>query len=251
MNACLAFIRGLSATLLGVSPAWAAEVHVAVAANFVEPLKAVAAVLEKTTGHKVVPIAGATGKLYAQIKNGAPFEVLLSADQATPEKLAAEGLAVASSRFTYATGKLVLWSADPKKVDAQGAVLQSPTLKKVAYANPKTAPYGAATTEVIAVLGLNEALAAKLVQGESIGQAYTFVASGNAEVGFVAMSQVLEGGRLKSGSMWVLPSKLYRPIQQDAVLLNKGANNPAALALLQLLKSERIKDLIRSYGYEL
>ncbi len=242
---CLAAFTPYSA------PAWAAEVQVAVAANFAEPLKAVAAVLEKTTEHKVVPIVGATGKLYAQIKHGAPFEVLLSADQTTPEKLAAEGLAQPGSRFTYATGKLVLWSADPKKVDAQGAVLQSPSLRKVAYANPKTAPYGAATIEAIAALGLNDALAAKLVQGESIGQAYTFVASGNADVGFVAMSQVLEGGRLKSGSMWVLPGKLYRPIQQDAVLLNKGAQNPAALALLQLLKSERIKDLIRSYGYAL
>lgn len=230
---------------------WAAEAQIAVAANFAEPFKAIAAVLEKTTGHKVTPIVGATGKLYAQIKNGAPFDVLLSADQATPEKLAAEGLAQASSRFTYATGKLVLWSADPQRVDAQGAVLKSPSLKKVAYANPKTAPYGAAATEVIAHLGVQAALAPKLVQGESIGQAYTFVASGNAEVGFVAMSQVLEGGRLKSGSMWVIPAALYRPIQQDAIVLNKGAHNPAALALLQLLKSDRIKDLIRSYGYEL
>lgn len=251
MNACLAFTRGLCVTLLGVSPVWAAEAHIAVAANFAEPFKAVAAVLEKTTGHKVIPMVGATGKLYAQIKNGAPFDVLLSADQATPEKLAAEGLAVASSRFTYATGQLVLWSADPQRVDAQGAVLKSPSLKKLAYANPKTAPYGAAAVDVMTKLGVHETLTPKLVQGESIGQAYTFVASGNADVGFVAMSQVLEGGRLKSGSMWVIPAALYRPIRQDAILLHKGADNPAALALLQLLKSNNIKDVIRSYGYTL
>ncbi len=249
--------HSLSALVLGLA-AWglsaqvlAAEAKVAVAANFAEPLKAVAAVLEKTTGHTLAITVGATGKLYAQIKNGAPFDVLLSADRATPELLEKEGLTAPGSRFTYATGKLVLWSADASRVDADGKVLTLPKLGKVAYANPKLAPYGAAAVEVMDKLGLTAALKPKLVQGESIGQTYTFVYSGNADVGFVALSQVLEGGKLKSGSMWLVPQKLYSPILQDAVILKSATGNEAALALMKLLKSPNIKDLIRSYGYAL
>ena len=230
---------------------WAAEAKVAVAANFAEPLKAVAAVLAKTTGHTLAITVGATGKLYAQIKNGAPFDVLLSADRATPELLEKEGLAATGTRFTYATGKLVLWSADANRVDAEGQVLSQSKLGKVAYANPKLAPYGAAAVEVMDKLGLTPALTPKLVQGESIGQTYTFVYSGNADVGFVALSQVLEGGKLKSGSVWHIPQNLYTPIQQDAVVLRSAAGNEAAQALVKLLKSPNIKDLIRSYGYAL
>lgn len=230
-------------------PLHAAQAHVAVAANFAETLKAVAAVLEKTTGHTLAITVGSTGKLYAQIKNGAPFDVLLSADRATPELLEKEGLAASGSRFTYATGKLVVWSADAKRVDADGKVLGLPQLGKVAYANPKLAPYGAAAVEVMDKLSLTTALTPKLVQGESIGQTYTFAYSGNADVGFVALSQVLEGGKLKSGSMWIVPQHLYAPIRQDAVILQSAANNEAALALMKLLKSPNIKDLIRSYGY--
>lgn len=229
----------------------AAEAQVAVAANFAEPIKAIAAVLTKTTGHTLKITLGATGKLYAQIQNGAPFDVLLAADTATPEKLATEGLGVPGSRFTYATGKLVLWSADARRVDAQGDVLKAPNLGKVSHANPKVAPYGVATVQVIDKLGLTTALTPKLVQGESIGQTFAFAATGAADVGFVAMSQVLEGGKLKSGSMWVVPQALYTPIRQDAVVMQKSATNEAALALVALLKSPRIKDLIRSYGYEL
>jgi len=244
----------LSVLLLGVAAhtlVLADEAQVAVAANFAEPIKAIAAVLEKTTGHKLKITLGATGKLYAQITNGAPFDVLLAANTDTPAALEKDGLAQPGSRFTYATGKLVLWSADAAKVDAKGDVLKNGNFRKLAYAAPKIAPYGAAALQVMEALGLQAALAPKLVQGESIGQTFTFVFTGNAELGFVAMSQVLEGGQLKSGSMWVIPQNLYRPIQQDAVLLKHGAGNPAAQALMTLLKSSNIKDLIRSYGYAL
>lgn len=245
-----ALVLGLLAWGLSAQ-AQAAEAKVAVAANFAEPLKAVAAVLEKTTGHTLAITVGATGKLYAQIKNGAPFDLLLSADRATPEWLEKDGLAATGSRFTYATGKLVLWSADASRVDAEGKVLSQAKLGKVAYANPKLAPYGAAAVEVMDAMGLTAALKPKLVQGESIGQTYTFAYSGNADVGFVALSQVLEGGKLKSGSMWVIPQTLYSPILQDAVILKSAADNEAAQALVKLLKSPNIKDLIRSYGYAL
>ena len=231
--------------------AHAAEAQVAVAANFAEPIKAIAAVLEKTTGHTLKISTGASGAFYTQIKNGAPFDVFLSADNERPEMLEKDGLAQPGTRFTYATGKLVLWSVRPGRVDGQGAVLKAADLGKVAFANPKTAPYGAAALQVLDKLGLKDALAPKLVQGESIGQTFNFVKTGNADVGFVAMSQVLEGGQLKEGSMWVVPQASYDPIRQDAVLLKKGAGNEAAKALLQLLQSPNIKDLIRSYGYDL
>lgn len=231
--------------------AHAAEAQVAVAANFAEPIKAIAAVLEKTTGHTLKISTGASGAFYTQIKNGAPFDVFLSADNERPEMLEKDGLAQPGTRFTYATGKLVLWSVKTGRVDGQGAVLKAADLGKVAFANPKTAPYGAAALQVLDKLALKDALAPKLVQGESIGQTFNFVKTGNADVGFVAMSQVLEGGQLKEGSMWVIPQTQYDAIRQDAVLLKKGAGNEAAKALLQLLQSPNIKDLIRSYGYDL
>jgi molybdate transport system substrate-binding protein len=246
--------RALSTLMLAVSlhaNASAATAQVAVAANFAEPIKAIGAVLEKTTGHTIRITLGSTGKLYAQIKNGAPFDVLLAADVTTPHKLEQEGLAQPGSRFTYARGKLVLWSAQAGRVDAKGQVLTAANLGNVAYANPKVAPYGDATVQAIDKLGLTSALTPKLVQGESIGQAFTFAATGNADVGFVAMAQVLEGGRLKSGSMWVVPQTLYSPIEQDAVVMQKAASNEAAQALMKLLKSPAIKNLIRSYGYDL
>jgi molybdate transport system substrate-binding protein len=247
------FARSLLSALLFFTAGslHAAEARVAVAANFAEPIKAVAAVLEKTTGHTLKISVGATGGLYAQIKNGAPFDVMLAADTKTPAQLDTDGLAQPGSRFTYATGKLVLWSADATRVDSQGAVLKGSGFRKLAIANPKTAPYGAAAIEVMDKLGLSASLTPKLVQGESIGQTYNFAFTGNAEIAFVAMSQVLDGGRLKSGSMWVVPQNLYAPIQQDAVLLKRGANNEAAVALMKLLKSPNIKELIRSYGYDI
>ncbi len=242
---------GSAVLLLLAGSLHAAEAQVAVAANFAEPVKAIAAVLEKTTGHTLKITVGATGRLYAQIRNGAPFDVLLSADTKAPAQLEADGLAQPGSRFTYATGKLVLWSADAAKVDGQGTVLKGGSFRKLAIANPKTAPYGAAAIEVIDQLGLSASLAPKLVQGESIGQTYNFAFTGNADIAFVAMSQVLEGGRLKGGSMWVVPQNLYTPIRQDAVLLQRGAHNEAAVALMKLLKSPNIKTLIRSYGYDI
>lgn len=245
-------VTTLTLTLLcATGSALAAQAQVAVAANFAEPIKAIAAELERTTGHTLVVTLGSTGKLYAQIKNGAPFDMLLAADTTTPEKLEADGLAQPGSRFSYALGKLVLWSASATTVDARGDILRSPGLGKVAHAAPKLAPYGAAAVQAMDRLGLSASLAPKLVQGESIGQTYSFVHTGNAAVGFVAMSQVLEGGRLKGGSVWVVPQTLYDPIRQDAVLLKRGAGNEAAQALLTLLKSPNVKDLIRSYGYDL
>lgn len=247
-------LSALSAILCAAfthTAAHAAEAQVAVAANFAEPIKAIAAVLQKTTGHTLKISTGASGAFYTQIKNGAPFDAFLSADNERPELLEKEGLAQPGTRFTYALGKLVLWSVRPGRVDGQGAVLNSPDVGKVAYANPKTAPYGAAAVQVLDRLGLKGSVTPKLVQGESIGQTYSFVKTGNADVGFVAMSQVLEGGKLKEGSMWVVPQTHYDPIRQDAVLLKRGANNEAAKELFKLLQSPNIKDLIRSYGYEL
>lgn len=227
------------------------EVTVAVASNFSKPLEALATAFTATTGHELKISAGATGKLYAQIEHGAPFEVLLSADSKTPEKLIAAQLAIADSRFTYALGKLVLWSSTQNYIDAQGRVLQKNEFKHLAIANPKTAPYGAAAQEVLEHLGLTKTLEAKLVQGENISQTYDFVSTGNAELGFVAWSQVAQAGVLKQGSVWQIPDRLYSPIQQDAVLLTKGQNNPAAKALLAFLKTPAAKMLITEAGYGL
>jgi molybdate transport system substrate-binding protein len=236
---------------LAHSTAGAAEAQVAVAANFAEPMKALAALLEKSTGHTLKMSTGASGAIYAQIRNGAPFDVFLSADHQRPERLEHDGLAQPGSRFTYAIGKLVLWSAKAGRVDEQGAVLRAADLGKVALANPKTAPYGVAAAQVIQQLGLAAAIAPKLVQGESIGQTFGFVATGNADVGFVAMSQVLADGQLRGGSLWVIPKTLYEPIRQDAVLLKRGASNEAAQALLKLLKSPEGQAVIRAAGYDL
>ena len=236
--------------LLSSTAALAGSVQVAVAANFTAPMKQIAADFEKDTGHKAVLTFGATGKFYAQITHGAPFEVFLAADGETPARLEKEGAAVNRSRFTYATGRLVLWSAQPGLVDAQGEVLKKGGFKKIAIAAPKLAPYGAAAVEVISKLGLQAALELKLVQGESIGQAFSFVSTGNAELGFVALSQVYEGGRITSGSAWVVPANLHSPLRQDAVLLAKGKDSKAATQLMAYLKTDKAKAVIRSFGYE-
>jgi molybdate transport system substrate-binding protein len=227
------------------------EVQVAVAANFTAPAKRIAVDFEKDTGRKALLSFGATGKFYAQIKNGAPFEVLLAADDSTPAKLEEEGAAVRGSRFTYAIGSLVLWSAKPGLVDDQGEVLKKGDFRHLAIANPKTAPYGVAATETLKALGLLEALQPKLVQGENIAQTHQFVVSGNAELGFVALSQVMEDGKLTSGSAWAIPETLHEPIRQDAVLLNAGTGRPAAEAWLDYLKGEKAWAVIRAFGYTL
>jgi len=229
---------------------FAEEVQVAVAANFTAPMQQIAAEFHKDTGHTAQLIFGATGKFYAQIKNGAPFEVLLAADHETPARLIREGDAVEGSQMTYAVGKLVLWSSSPGLVDQKGAVLSNSGIAHVAYCNPKLAPYGAAAVEAMKSLGVFEPLQRKLVQAENISQAYQFVASGNAEIGFVALSQVFKDGRIAEGSAWVLPANLYSPIRQDAVILARGRGRSAAAELIKYLKSEKPKAIIRSFGYE-
>jgi len=238
-------VFGLSA------PAWADEVQVAVAANFTAPMKIIAADFEKATGHKAELSFGATGKFYAQIRNGAPFDVLLAADDETPAKMEKEGLAVPGSRITYAIGALALWSARPGFVDDKGAVLKKGDFAHIALAAPKLAPYGAAAIETLSKLGLLSALEPKFVQGENIAQAYQFVSTGNAELGFVALSQIYANGRLTGGSAWIVPADLHKPIRQDAVILTRGKDNPAAAALFKFLKSRQARKVIRSYGYTL
>ncbi|MFM1817959.1 MAG: hypothetical protein RL364_819 [Pseudomonadota bacterium] len=230
--------------------ALAGEVKVAVAANFTAPMQKIATAFENETGHKAVLSFGSTGKLATQIRNGAPFEVLLSADNSTPVKLVDEGLALGSSRFTYAVGQLVLWSAQSGLVDAQGAVLAGIPQGKLAIADPKLAPYGAAAMQVMRQLGRVDALRPHWVTGENIGQTFQFVKTGNAALGFVALSQVMVDGQIASGSAWIIPAKLYDPIRQDAVLLKTGENNPAATALLSYLRSDSARQVIRAYGYQ-
>lgn len=243
----------MATSLLGLAlghTVQAAEVRVAVAANFATPLKALSADFEKASGHTLLLSSGATAKLYAQIKSGAPFDVLLAADTDTPARLEQEGRVVAGSRFTYASGRLVLWSAQPGVVDGQGRVLASGQFKHLALAAPKLAPYGAAAVQTLTRLGLLEPLRPRFVQGESIGQTYSFVATGNAELGFVALSQVYEQGKINQGSGWIVPAHLHQPLHQDAALLLPGAHNPAASALLDFLKTAPVRARLRAFGYE-
>ena len=240
----------LTAALALSAAAQAEVVQIAVAANFTAPARALAEIFARTTGHEAKLSFGATGAFYTQIKNGAPFDILLAADDERPIRLEKEGYTVPGSRFTYAIGQLVLWSAKPGLVDGGGAVLKGGKFNKIAIANPKLAPYGAAAVETMDKLGLAAALTPKLVTGESIGQTYNFIATGNAELGFVALAQVLDGGKLKSGSMWVVPAKYHAPIIQDAVILKRAAANPAAKAWMALMRSPNTQDFIRSYGYE-
>jgi len=238
--------------LLGVvTGAQADEVNVAVAANFTSPMEMIAPEFEKATGHKLVIAYGTVGKFYAQIKNGAPFEVLVSADEVTPIRLEQDGLALAESRFTYAVGKLVLWSTQPGLVDDKGEVLKQGDFKHLSIANPKTAVYGKAAQGVMEKLGVYTALEPKLVVGENITQTYQFAATGNAELGFVALSQIYKDGNYAKGSYWIVPATLYSALKQDAVMLTCGKGNAAAEALLDYLKGDTAKTIIRAYGYEL
>jgi len=244
------YFASVVAVMTCLGTAHAGDVQVAVAANFAGPMEKLAEQFQKDTGHKAVVASGATGKFYAQIRNGAPFEVLLSADDETPARLEAEGQVVAKSRFTYAVGRLVLWSAKANYVDATGAVLKTGDFTHLAIANPKTAPYGAAATAVIDKLGLTARLQPRLVQGENIAQAFQFASTGNAELGFVAQAQVWRDGKFTAGSGWIVPATMHAPIRQDAALLTRGAKNPAAQALLDYLRTDKAKALIRAYGYE-
>lgn len=221
------------------------EAKVAVAANFAGPVKEVGAAFAKATGHKLVLSFGATGQFYAQITQGAPFEILISADRATPAKAVTEGYAVAGTAFTYAVGKLVLYSKS-LDVSAGEAVLREGRFSKIAIANPATAPYGAAALEALKALGVHDALAPKIVQGNNIAQTFQFIDTGNAELGFVASSQVVF---VKDGARWLVPAGLYAPIAQDAVLLKSGAENEAAKAFLTFLKGPEARAVIEKYGY--
>jgi molybdate transport system substrate-binding protein len=248
------FVRTLvMAALLGWGGgmAHAAEVLVAVAANFMQPMKQIAQAFAKDSGHQAQLSFGASGQLMAQIQHGAPYHVLLSADAAIPAQLVQKGLAVPNTSFTYAVGQLVLWSADPKLVDGQGDVLRKGSFQRIARANPKLAPYGAATVQVVERMGLAAALQNKWVQGENINQTHQFVASGNADLGFVALSQVGALASQPKGSMWLVPSDWHDPILQNAVLLSKGKDNPAAIALMAFLKTPTAREVIRQAGYRL
>lgn len=237
--------------LFTLNSAWADQVQVAVAANFTAPIQALAKDFEKDTGHTLVASYGSTGQFYAQINNGAPFDVFLAADDSTPAKLEQEKAIVPGSRFTYAIGTLALWSPKPGYVDSKGEVLRKNDFKHLSIANPKAAPYGLAATQVLEQLKLTDVTHAKLVEGQNITQAYQFVSTGNAELGFVALSQIYKDGKVSEGSAWIVPANLHEPIRQDAVILSKGQDNPAAKALVDYLKTPKAAALIKSYGYEI
>ncbi|MCX7086914.1 MAG: molybdate ABC transporter substrate-binding protein [Methylococcales bacterium] len=229
----------------------AASTLVAVASNFTKPMTEIAEAFEKSTGHSANLSFGASGKFVAQLENGGPFEVFLSADEKSPKKLAQDGFAVADSQFTYAVGKLVLWSAMPNYVDTQGQILTKGGFKHIALADPKLAPYGAAAVELMQNLSVYDTLQPLFVQGENIAQTQQFISTGNAELGFLALSQVIENGKLANGSGWIVPATKHKPILQDAILLKTGVENPAASALLKFLKSPEALAIIKKYGYDL
>ncbi len=243
------FLRLLlaTATVLAASQAAATEIRVAVASNFIRAISAAAERFEQDSGHKVILAFGSTGKHYAQIRNGAPFDAFFAADVRRPKLLEKEGLAVPGSRFTYAVGKLVLWSPDTAFVDAQGKVLEQGEFHHLAIANPKLAPYGLAAREVLQARGLWNDMDKRLVRGENIGQTFQFVASGNAELGFVAMSQLMRPGQAVEGSHWDVPPALYGPIEQQAVLLK---DKEAARAFMSFVRSAAAIRIIRDHGYE-
>lgn len=235
--------------LAAAMPAGAAQVQVAVASNLAAPMQKIAADFARATGHEAIVVLGSTGKFYAQVRSGAPFQVLLAADDETPAKLEQEGFAVPGTRFTYAVGRLALWSADAGTVDAKGEVLRQAPRGKLAIADPRVAPYGAAAVEAMEKLGVRPAWQPHLVQGENIGQAFQFVSTGNAAIGFVALAQVMVEGRIARGSAWIVPAQLHAPLKQDAVLLKPGQDHAAAAALLAFLRSDAARATLRGYGY--
>jgi len=245
VRSCAAVVLVALAVLALPGGTRAGEAAVAVAANFTEAAKEIGVAFERSVGHKPVFSFGSTGQLFTQITQGAPFDVFLSADRARPEKAVADGLAVDGSRFTYATGRLVLFSRDVGRVNGE-ATLKNGDFTKIAIANPVTAPYGLAAVEAMKALGVYDSLLAKIVQGTNSAQTYQFVVTGNAEVGFVALSQV--AGR-DGGSRWVVPETLHATIAQDAVLLKRGAGNPAAEAFVAFLRGPEARAVKEKYGY--
>ncbi len=238
---CLAWTR----------PLLASEVSVAVASNFTAPAQRLAELFQKETGHTVKLSFGSSGKFTTQIQQGAPFDVFLSADEQHTQRLEDEGLTVPHTRFVYVLGKLVLWSAKPGYVDDQGAVLGKGSYNKLAYADPKLAPYGLAAQQTLQKLNLWGKVQGKLVTGENITQAYQFAATGNAEIAFIALSQVTQDGRVNGGSYWVVPAELYQPIRQSAVRLSAAKDPIAAQAFLTFLKSAKFVSIMRDFGYDL
>lgn len=243
--------------LLLLGAAWfvtasAEPLRVAVASNFLMPAKALAARFEQAAGRQVAISAGSTGKLYAQIVNGAPYSVFLAANAAEPARLEAEGLAVAGSRFTYATGRLVLWSSDGTllKPGDSADLIRRGDFARLAIANPRTAPYGAAAVQALRSLDIDaNALKSRLLRGENVSQTYQFVATGNADLGFVAFSQLSNPKRLSGGSHWLVPADLYDPIEQQAVLLIRGLDDQDAKSFLDYLRHPEALDLIAAFGY--
>jgi molybdate transport system substrate-binding protein len=244
---------GLLGALLAMAAqvANAGEVTAAVAANFTAPAQQLAELFQKETGHTVKLSFGSSGKFYSQIQNGAPFDVLLAADEKNPKLLEEEGLAVKDTRFVYALGKLVLWSAKPGFVDDKGAVLGKGGYNKLAYADPKLAPYGLAAQETLQKMNLWDKVQGKLVTGESITQTYQFAATGNADLAFIALAQVTKDGKVSEGSWWIVPADMYNPIRQSAVQLSAAKDPVAAKAFLTFLKSEKALAIIRGFGYGL
>ena len=229
--------------------AHAETIHAAVAANFTAAMKEIAEQFERNTDHTVILSFGSSGKIFAQIQHGAPFQVFLSADQTKPEALEKSKLSVVGSRFTYAVGALALWSSKPGFIDNEYSVLKNAKFNKLALANPKLAPYGSAAVQVLTALKLKHATEPLWVMGENIAQTYQFVGSGNADLGFVALSQIMDKGQLKDGSAWVIPAALYTPIRQDAVLLSHARESIGAKALLAFLRSPEAQEIIHAYGY--
>ena len=243
--------RILALALVLASPSsLGSEVQVAVAANFSNPAKRLAEQFKRASGHTVAISTGSTGKFYAQIGNGAPFDVFLSADDATPLRMEKEKLAKVGSRFTYALGRLALWSPTPRMIDDKAEVLRKAAFKRLAIASPNLAPYGAAAQQTMQTLGVWTALQGKLVYGENIAQTFQFVSSGNADLGFVALSQIREAGKPIKGSHWLVPPSMHAPLRQDATLLARGEENAAASQFLDFLRSPAARELIRSYGYD-
>ena len=236
--------------MLVAPSAFAEQAIVAVAANFIPPFREIALEFEKSTGHQLQVAGGSSGNFYTQIKNGAPFDVFFSADNERPKKLEDEGLGVKDSRFTYAIGRIVLWSANADLIKGE-ETLRSKQFKRLAMANPKTAPYGVAAMQALQKLELWDSLQPHIVMGESIGQTMGFIESGNAQLGFVALSQTLDPKIKGKGSRWDVPSNLHEPIKQDVILLTKGKDNPAAKALMEFMLSPQAKAVIERYGYQL
>ncbi|CAG9297884.1 molybdate ABC transporter substrate-binding protein [Celerinatantimonas diazotrophica] len=238
------------ALLASMTVAHAEEVKVAVAANFYKPLQVLVKNYQQSSSDQVMLSVGSTGKLYAQIVNGAPFDIFLAADQKRPRKLVKAHVAVAGSEFTYAKGRLIFWSKQPKLIDGSERYLKEGKFNKLALANPKAAPYGAAAVATLKKLGLYNRLKDKFVFGQNIGQTYSYVSYGNVQQGFVALSQVYRNGKISTGSGWIVPNHYYPAIRQDAVLLSKSADNQAAKKFLAYLQSPKAKQIIHSFGYD-